>query len=65
MKSRIYFRLAKVLLNLASFCRICGIYLNYYKQICVIKAIRRSKLPLAEKNELLRKVLLEKTFDFL
>lgn len=65
MKPRIYFLLAKVLLNLASFCRTCGICLDYYKQICVIRAIGCSKLPLAEKNELLRKTLLEKTFDFL
>jgi hypothetical protein len=57
MKTRIYFLLAKVLLELASFCRVFGIRLDYYRQICVIKAISRSKLTVPEKIKLLGEIV--------
>jgi hypothetical protein len=52
MKSRIYFSLAKVLIKLASFCRVCGIHLDYYKQVCVKNAIYSSRLSSADKDEM-------------
>jgi len=52
MKSRFYFLLAKALIKPASFCRICGIHLDYYRQLCVKKAIYSTRLTMTDKNEL-------------
>jgi len=55
MKTVIYFKLFFLALRLATLCRICAIHLDYYKQRFITRAVYSSSLPLAEKEELLKK----------
>lgn len=62
MKMTLYFflsRLSRLLINLASHFRILAINIEYYSLIFQIKAIRNSRMPSDQKNELTQHLINE------